>query len=339
MTHRILVIGAGDWTTRHHLPALIADPRATVTTIVDADPDHAAAVAVRIGGARSGSDLSAMIATGAIDGALVATPHATHATIAAELLRAGIPVFVEKPLALRTADAIDLVEISESTGVLLLVGYTAQFTPAAAAAREWVGAEIGDLLQVVAEFSSRAGARYAGAAPTDDRSAYSAVSGGGQATTQLSHAVAAITSTTGRAFTEVVALTAARGTPVDVDDAVAFRLDGGVTGTAASTGALPADVPMRHVVRYLGSRGVVEHDLLWSTATLTSADGRSHRVAPGHLEPPYPAGAPVRAFLDLLDGGTANPAPVRPAAAAVTAIDAVLRSAASGRRETVTPIP
>ncbi|WP_193598339.1 Gfo/Idh/MocA family protein [Microbacterium sp. YJN-G] len=338
MTYRIAVVGAGDWASRHHLPALASDPRAEIAVIVDADPARRADAGERFD-APVAESLQPHLDRGGLDAVVIATPHTTHAPLLTAVLDAGVAALVEKPLTLNSAEATALVARAGLASVPVLVGYTAQYTPAALAARSWVQEELGELRQVIVEFSSRAGARYAQADAGDTRSAYSAASGAGQATTQLTHAFAAICYTTGRAFTEIAALTADAGGAVDVDDAVAFRLDGGVTGAAASTGALPAGLPMRHVVRYIGEYGIVEHDLLLSTARLDGQGGVSRRVAPTHAERPYPADAPVRALLDVLDGAAMNPAPIWPAAAAVAGIESVLRSARSGRREAVAVIP
>lgn len=339
MPARIAVIGAGNWARRYHLPALLGDPRCTISAIVDTDLARAHATAAEFGVSATFATVEELIAVGEADGAVVATPHGYHADISATLLVAGIPVLVEKPLTLTSADANHLVSLVESTGVALAVGYTAQYTEAATAAKNWVQNEIGELRQVIVEFSSRAGSLYAASDPDDPLSAYSAATGSGQATTQLSHAFGAITSTTDRAFTELAAFTHQRGTRVDVDDVVAFRLEGDVTGVAASTGTVSADLPMRHSVRYLGQRGIVEHDLLFSTATLDGPNSRRDRVRPNHLVAPYPSDGPVRAFITLITEDGPNPAPVWPAAAAVAAIEALHASASSGAATAVAETP
>lgn len=338
MTHRIAVVGVGDWAQRYHLPALASDPRAEIAAVVDADPGRRAKVAERYG-VPAVESLRHALELGALDGVVIATPHTTHGALLAMALDAGLAALVEKPLTLSSAEAAGLVERVRRTATPVLVGYTAQYSAAATAARSWVQTQVGDLRQVSVEFSSRAGARYAGADAHDALSAYSAASGAGQATTQLTHAFAAICYATDLTFDEVLALTAEGAAGIDLDDAVAFRLAGGVTGAAVSTGVLPAGLPMRQIVRYIGDRGIVEHDLLMSRARLDALDGVSRIVAPTHVEQPYPASAPVLALLDVLDGAAVNPAPVGPAAAAVAGIEAVLRSARSRRLEPVAKMP
>ena len=54
-----------------------------------------------------------------IDVAVVATPNATHATIAGALIEAGIATVVDKPLATDVASALCLIESAERFGVVL----------------------------------------------------------------------------------------------------------------------------------------------------------------------------------------------------------------------------
>lgn len=58
-----------------------------------------------------------------IEGAVVATPPATHFKIARSLLLAGKDVWVEKPVALKSRDAKKLAEIAEKKGKILFAGH------------------------------------------------------------------------------------------------------------------------------------------------------------------------------------------------------------------------
>ncbi|GAB2526354.1 hypothetical protein GCM10027064_24610 [Microbacterium petrolearium] len=332
MIRRIAVLGAGEWAQAHHLPALAAHPDVALARIVDIDGERAAQAAARFGAASwsTSPDMSD------VDAVVIATPHATHAELTTAYLERGIAVLVEKPLATRVDDAFALVATAERTGVPLLVGYTAQFSNAAARVREWFHEGlIGELLHVAIEFSSRAGRLYRAHAE-DSRSAYSAENGG-QAATQLSHAVAAALSSLGQEATRVAGIVANRGTAVDVDDAFVFALGGGAMGAGTSTGALADGAAVRQVVRYIGDQGSISHDLLWGRATL-STEGGMRCAAPSHHEAPYPAAGPVSTLVSILGGGP-NPSPVRPAAATVAFIDALQTAARTGRLESVRPLP
>ncbi|HEX8459758.1 MAG TPA: NAD-dependent epimerase/dehydratase family protein [Pyrinomonadaceae bacterium] len=61
------------------------------------------------------------------DAALVAVPNAHHAALSLELLKAGLHVLCEKPLALTTAEAVEMIEASERAGRLLACGFVRRF--------------------------------------------------------------------------------------------------------------------------------------------------------------------------------------------------------------------
>lgn len=58
-----------------------------------------------------------------LDGAIVASPDDTHADIAVDLLEAGVPVYLEKPLAITTEDCDRVLEAAHRTGTKLYVGH------------------------------------------------------------------------------------------------------------------------------------------------------------------------------------------------------------------------
>ena len=70
-----------------------------------------------------------------IDAAVVAAPSVHHHVVAKELLDHGIHLLVEKPLAVTSEQAQDLVEFATERGVILQVGHIEQFNPAVRAAR------------------------------------------------------------------------------------------------------------------------------------------------------------------------------------------------------------
>ncbi|MBB1482380.1 Gfo/Idh/MocA family oxidoreductase [Tessaracoccus sp. MC1865] len=56
-------------------------------------------------------------------GAVVCTPDGTHAEVAGKLLRAGVPVYLEKPMAVTLAHADALLEAAAQSGTKLYVGH------------------------------------------------------------------------------------------------------------------------------------------------------------------------------------------------------------------------
>ncbi|HEX6685714.1 MAG TPA: Gfo/Idh/MocA family oxidoreductase [Candidatus Limnocylindrales bacterium] len=92
-------------------------------------------------------DLDAVLADERTTAVIVATPAASHAPLARRALDAGKHVFVEKPLALSTKDAVELAQTADDMGLVLMVGHTFEFNPAVRAMKEYVDSgEIGEVL-------------------------------------------------------------------------------------------------------------------------------------------------------------------------------------------------
>ncbi|MGW2932016.1 Gfo/Idh/MocA family protein [Streptomyces sp. NPDC001156] len=65
-----------------------------------------------------------------LDAAFVHAPTAAHAEIVALLLEAGVPTYVDKPLAYELADSERLVQLAEQRNVTLAVGFNRRHAPA-----------------------------------------------------------------------------------------------------------------------------------------------------------------------------------------------------------------
>ena len=72
---------------------------------------------------------------------VIATPAALHYSNARAALLAGKDVFVEKPLALRYDEGMELVDLAQSLGRVLMVGHILQYHPAVASLRALVARE------------------------------------------------------------------------------------------------------------------------------------------------------------------------------------------------------
>lgn len=339
------MVGAGWWSSTAHLPALAADECCELVAVCDADATRAERAAERFGVRHAATELADLLTEVELDGVVVATPHTTHADLARTALRAGLHVLVEKPMTTAAADAWELVDLARARDLVLSVGVTYLYASTFANVSRFVTEEIGELVAVNAEFSSTTVGLFA---VTDDGDArddpsvphgttYSdpALSGGGQGQTQLTHLLGALMTTTGQQAVEVSALMDQRGLRVDVVDALAFRLSGGALATASSTGTTPPGVPVRHLLRYHGTEGMVEHDILNGRGRLHRRGGTVTMAEPAPTEPAYSLHAPARTFVRLLVEGGENPAPGGAAAASVALIDAAYRAARSGAREPV----
>jgi predicted dehydrogenase len=75
-------------------------------------------------------ELDRMLADPHIDAVAVATPPATHHPLAKRALEAGKHVLVEKPLAVTSAEATELIELARELDLVLMPGHTFVYSPA-----------------------------------------------------------------------------------------------------------------------------------------------------------------------------------------------------------------
>src|SRR5687767_14664697 len=135
MTIAIAIIGAGV-IGREHLARVAAHPRCRVAAVVDPAPD-AVPLPQRNGCAHHAS-LDALLQGPLPDAAIVATPNALHVPQAEALLRRGVPVLVEKPLAESVGAGEQLLRVVHDTGVPLLVGHHRRHSAAIVAALDCI---------------------------------------------------------------------------------------------------------------------------------------------------------------------------------------------------------
>lgn len=345
---RLAVVGAGWWATTVHIPALMVNPNADLVAICDPNPSRAASAAAEAAG-RAYTDVTEMLATETLDGIIIATPHSTHYAIAAEALRAGVNVLVEKPLATSAADAWDLVTMAADRGLQLTAGLTYHYAAQAPAIRDAVRSEIGELRSVNAEFSSSTGDFFVvvdegSANPNDPKAPHATTysdpaTGGGQAHTQLTHLLGGLLWAAGEQATHVAAMTEHHGLRVDLVDSFSFRLESGALCVASSTGTTPPGVPPRHRIRFHGTKGMVEWDLLKASADVFLEGGVIRRLEnPDHL-PAYGRERVSQSFVETIQTNAPTPAPGAYAAASVALIEAALFAAESGKTIAVPQAP
>ena len=84
---------------------------------------------------------------------VLATPAETHFRLAAEAMRNGKDVFVEKPLALRAAEGVELCNLARKLGRILMVGHLLEYHPAVEAMKSLI--HKGELGEVNYIYSNR----------------------------------------------------------------------------------------------------------------------------------------------------------------------------------------
>jgi predicted dehydrogenase len=117
---------------------------AELAAVCDSDPQVRERVARQYPAVLVTGDLGALL--GAVDAVIVASPAATHASIARQVVDAGKPVLVEKPFALKVEDAVAVARLGVERKVPILAGHLLVYHPAVERLRELV--QSGDLGKV-----------------------------------------------------------------------------------------------------------------------------------------------------------------------------------------------
>lgn len=125
---RVAVVGAGRMGSDHVQRLSQHILRAEVSAVVDVDVDRAAAVAAQAPGAEVFSSFDELMARGALDAVLLATPGFLHEEPLLKLIDAGIPVLCEKPLTPDPASALRVVQAEVTAGRRLIhVGFMRRY--------------------------------------------------------------------------------------------------------------------------------------------------------------------------------------------------------------------
>jgi len=118
---RVGVIGAG-WIAREHRRVLDSVAEAQLVAVCDLDLERAAELAAGTD-ARVYQDWHDLLDHEDLGALLVCTPPRFHREPAVAALKAGLPVYLEKPIARTAEDAAPIVAAAEQSGTVCAVGY------------------------------------------------------------------------------------------------------------------------------------------------------------------------------------------------------------------------
>ncbi|MFD9456781.1 MULTISPECIES: Gfo/Idh/MocA family protein [unclassified Streptomyces] len=126
---KVGVIGLGDIAQKAYLPVLTTRPgiELHLQTRTPATLERIGALH-RVPAERRHTTLDSLLAQG-LDAAFVHAPTAAHPEIVGRLLEAGVPTYVDKPLAYEFDASRHLVELAEERGVTLFVGFNRRYAP------------------------------------------------------------------------------------------------------------------------------------------------------------------------------------------------------------------
>jgi predicted dehydrogenase len=139
-TPRLAVIGCGAVTKNLHLPAIALSAKAEATVLVDRILPRAQELADKYDVPDVAREHQKII--GKADAAIVALPHYLHGPVTTGLLRHGIHVLVEKPMAISTSECDQMIAAARETGAVLAVGLVRRFYAASQFVKEVIDAGI-----------------------------------------------------------------------------------------------------------------------------------------------------------------------------------------------------
>jgi predicted dehydrogenase len=343
---RIGVIGAGWWAVVNHIPVLQSFPDCTVVAVNRLGADELKAVTERFAIPLGFEDYRQMLDAVPMDGVVVSSPHVLHFEHARAALEKGCHVLVEKPLTTSAADARALVALAKEKGRAIVVPYGWNFRPFAAEAKR-LAPGVGRIEHVVLQMANALDDLFAGEPMKETEGAMfrpppstwaDPKRAGGFGWGQLVHALGLLFEVADLEPAEVFAMTGASKAGVDYYDAVALRFAGGATGSVSGAATLPKGRPVQVDLRIFGSEGMLLVDIERERVELRRRDGRDEVVPLQPGDGAYECATPLRVFVDLCLGRPAvNPASGVVGMRAVEVLDAMYRSAASGRPEAVLP--
>lgn len=143
----VAVVGAGRFGAEHARRYAQRDD-CRLSAVVDPDVARAEAVAARFDAAAVYSDLDQLVTAG-VDAVSVVNPGAAHVATAETLLAAGVPVLVEKPVALTVAEGEQLLAAERESTAFVLPGHVLRFSAPYIELREQIDAgRVGTVLAI-----------------------------------------------------------------------------------------------------------------------------------------------------------------------------------------------
>lgn len=120
------LIGTGYWGP-NIANSFLATGKARIRWICDTNETRLRAFAQRYPDARTTTEADVALADPALTAAAIATPTATHFSIAKAAIEAGKHVLVEKPLTTNSLEALELIQLAQTHSRTLMVGHVFQY--------------------------------------------------------------------------------------------------------------------------------------------------------------------------------------------------------------------
>ncbi len=124
------IVGAGGLSSRKIYPSLKYIPEAKLAAVCDLDEKKAKRNAEIFGAEHIFTDIDKMLeARGSLDAVIICIGPDQHAPLAIKVLKAGLPVYTEKPPAADSKIALEVAQTAKETGLLCMTAFKKRYTP------------------------------------------------------------------------------------------------------------------------------------------------------------------------------------------------------------------
>lgn len=260
------IIGCGDVTEVKSGPAFQKVENSELVAVMRRDGAKAADYASRHQVPKWYDDGDKLINDPDVNAIYVATPPSTHAAYAIKAMKAGKPVYVEKPMAMNADECQQMIDVSEETGMPLFVAYYRRALPYFAKIKELMEMKaIGDvkMINLILHWPAKP-EELDGSAAAGWR-VDPAISGGGHFHDLAAHQFDYLEYVFGP-IKEVKGTATNQAGLYTTDDAVAaaFQFENGVMGTGSWCFTVPEKQSM-DVVEVIGSKGKISFSFFTNT--------------------------------------------------------------------------
>jgi predicted dehydrogenase len=123
------IVGTSWWSDAMYFPALASHPIGRFTAVCGRDKERTRAAAARWNVAHAFTDWKAMLDSNEIDAVIVASTNESHFPITMAALERRLPVLCEKPIAMNTAEAIEMAAAAREAQITTMVPFTYRWMP------------------------------------------------------------------------------------------------------------------------------------------------------------------------------------------------------------------
>lgn len=294
-------IGCGEVTEKKSGPAFGEVDGSEIVAVMSRNEKKARSYAERHNVKKWYTDAQELIDAPDVNAVYVATPPSSHATFAIMSMRAGKPVYVEKPLAANYDDCARVNHVSEQTGVPCFVAYYRRYLPYFRKVKDIIGQKtIGHVMNVQIRYSCP---------PRDEDYPSSGVqpwrlqpdiAGGGYFYDMAAHQLDLLQDIFG-VITEAEGMCANRGGLYAAEDTVSacFRFESGLTGCGSWCFAGHKSA-QEDTIEIVGDKGMICFSVFnYAPIKVVTSDGTTSIAVPN---PPYVQLPLIRAVIEDLQG-------------------------------------